>query len=217
MILRLLIVALALLGVSAANAQTTKILGSGVLSSGAAHFYAPLLVLNSPNAGAPSTTAVTYVALSPNGFAGPGWGTTTTQRRSYIPSAVTFRNLIVHSETTMGAGNTYTYTLFKNGAATPLQCYVSSTQTTCSCNASSPQNCSSGGTSGVSFAAGDYAYIQACPQTNDPPSLSGNTCSAVGTSTSSVVDLTILSDSINGDAPIFGGSPTSLTSTGAGR
>lgn len=216
MILRLLIVALALFGVSSAEAQTSKILGSGILSPGTSHFYGPMMVLNSATSSAPSTTALTYIALSPVGFNGSGWTATPAQRRAYIPSAVTLRNLIVRSQTTMGAGNTITFTVMKNGAATPLQCYVSSSQTVCSCNVTSPQNCSSGGTSGVSFAAGDYVYIQACPQTNDPPSLSGNTCSAVGTSTSSAIDLSLLSDSINGDAPIFGGTGGSLTTSGSG-
>ena len=211
---RLLIAAFALIGASSAHAQTTQIIGNGVINPGSTAAYAPLLILNSKASTGPSATVLTGIPLSSNGYGSGAW--TAGSRLSHIPVAVTLRNLIAHAETAITAGQSYTFTVMKNGAATALQCYVNNANPTCSCAPTSSQNCSTGGTSGIAFSAGDSVYLQACPQTNDPPTLTGNTCAAVGTVTTSVMNIDLLAQSATGDFPIFAYSDVSLTTTGAG-
>jgi len=213
---RLLTAVLALIWAGTAHAQITQIIGNGVINPGGGSMYAPLMVLNSQGSTGPSTTALTAITLSPNGSGSAAW--VTTSRLSHIPTAMTLRNLIAHAETTITSGDSYTFTVMKNGSPTALQCYVNNANPTCSCDPNAPQNCSTGGTSGIAFSAGDSVYIQSCPQTNDPPTLTGggNTCAAVGTSSSSVMDVNLMTQSPTGDAPIFAYTGTSLTTSGAG-
>ncbi len=98
MMKRFLLAALALVGASMAHAQTSQVIGSGVINPGAG-MYAPLIPVTAIGN---STSTVQYVPMAPSGSDGGGFSANT--RVSYLTAPVKMINLTAHAETAMTSG-----------------------------------------------------------------------------------------------------------------
>lgn len=116
--------------------------------------------------GVPSNTTAQYYSVY--GFSGVN--STENLVSSLVPTSGVIDNLKVNNFSAPGGSLNWTWTLFKNGAATALTCTYSASTSTCT---------SSG--NAVTVAAGDTISVQSCPGV-----YSSGSCAPSGTPTASV-------------------------------
>lgn len=124
----------------------------------------PLFIGNN----APPSGSTNYASVS-SGLV--NWNSTETTRRTPMPIAGVFKNLLIKLTTAPGGATTWTFTLFLNGVATALTCGLTGAATT-----------ASDITHSVTIAAADLVSIEAKP--SGGPAAAGNFyCSLLFTST----------------------------------
>lgn len=123
--------------------------------------------VGSAGSGTPSTSVANY-----SGFGGnTGFSTTEAAVSSLISAPGVLDNITVHTATAPGAGNTYTVSLFYDGASVGISCPVKDTNKICNFSTSGATN------TPLTVAAGHTISFEICPGTNAG---SGASCVASG-------------------------------------